>query len=108
MSTWRTRRLSRAVKYPERLDELEDVLTENRIWKARTIDIGVVDAKYSSVTVSSGIVSAADALNWGFSGVMLRGSGIKQDVRKAQPYDAYGEVRFSFLVFRLYSHLGGI
>ena len=69
-----------AVKFPERIDELEDVLTENRIWKARLIDIG--------------LVSAADALNWGFTGVMVRGSGIKQDVRKTQPYDAYGEMEF--------------
>ena len=38
-------------------------------------------------------MSASDALNWGFSGVMLRGSGVKQDVRKTQPYDAYGQVR---------------
>ncbi|VDN54614.1 unnamed protein product, partial [Dracunculus medinensis] len=68
------------VKFPQRIDELEDMLTENRIWKARTIDIG--------------LVSASDALNWGFSGVMLRGSGIKWDVRKAQPYDAYDEVEF--------------
>ena len=57
-----------AIKFPQRIDELEDVLTENRIWKARTIDIG--------------IVNASDALNWGFSGVMLRGSGIKWDIRK--------------------------
>ncbi|EFO98124.1 CRE-GAS-1 protein [Caenorhabditis remanei] len=69
-----------AIKFPERIDELEDMLTENRIWKARTIDIG--------------LVSAADALNWGFTGVMVRGSGIKQDVRKTQPYDAYDQVEF--------------
>lgn len=67
-------------KFPERIDELEDMLTENRIWKARTVDIG--------------IVAAHDALNWGFSGVMLRGSGIKWDVRKSQPYDAYDQVEF--------------
>ncbi|CAD5223242.1 unnamed protein product [Bursaphelenchus xylophilus] len=69
-----------AVKFPQRIDELEDVLTENRIWKKRTIDIG--------------IVNAADAVNWGFSGVMLRGSGIKWDLRKTQPYDAYDQVEF--------------
>lgn len=50
-----------ARKYLQRLDEVEDLLTANRIWKERTIDIGVV--------------SAEDALNWGMSGVMLRGSG---------------------------------
>ena len=61
-------------KFGERIDEMEDVLTANRIWKQRTVDIG--------------IVSAEDALNYGFSGVMLRGSGIKWDLRKTQPYDA--------------------
>ncbi|KAI6219609.1 Complex I-49kD [Aphelenchoides fujianensis] len=69
-----------AVKFPERIDELEDVLTENRIWKQRLVDVG--------------IVNASDALNWGFSGVMLRGSGIKWDVRKTQPYEVYDQVEF--------------
>lgn len=64
-----------ASKFAERLDEVEDVLTTNRIWVQRTVDIGVV--------------SAEEALNYGFSGVMLRGSGIKWDLRKQQPYDAY-------------------
>lgn len=68
------------MSFSERLDEVEDVLTENRIWKHRTIDIGVV--------------SAEDALNYGFSGVMLRGSGIKWDLRKTQPYDAYADMDF--------------
>uniref|UniRef100_A0A1B6C2M5 Complex I-49kD n=1 Tax=Clastoptera arizonana TaxID=38151 RepID=A0A1B6C2M5_9HEMI len=67
-------------KYSERIDEVEDVLTVNRIWVQRTKDIG--------------IVSAEDALNLGFSGVMLRGSGIKWDLRKSQPYDAYDLVDF--------------
>lgn len=67
-------------KFAERLDETEDMLTNNRIWKERTIGIGVV--------------SAEDALNLGFSGVMLRGSGIKWDLRKTQPYDAYPFVDF--------------
>lgn len=69
-----------SIRFPQRIDELEDMLTENRIWKQRTIDIGVVKSE--------------DALNWGFSGVMLRGSGIKWDVRKTQPYDAYDKVEF--------------
>lgn len=64
-----------ASKFSERLDEVEDLLTTNRIWVQRTVDVG--------------IVSAEDALNYGFSGVMLRGSGIKWDLRKTQPYDAY-------------------
>lgn len=69
-----------ASKFNERLDEVEDVLTTNRIWVQRTKDIGVI--------------SAEDALNYGFSGVMLRGSGIKWDLRKTQPYDAYDLVDF--------------
>uniref|UniRef100_A0A182Y825 Complex I-49kD n=1 Tax=Anopheles stephensi TaxID=30069 RepID=A0A182Y825_ANOST len=69
-----------ACKFAERLDEVEDVLTSNRVWVQRTTNIG--------------IVSAADAINYGFSGVMLRGSGIKWDLRKTQPYDAYDKVEF--------------
>lgn len=56
------------------------MLTNNRIWRNRTVDIGVV--------------SAEDALNYGFSGVMLRGSGIQWDLRKTQPYDVYDQVEF--------------
>lgn len=66
--------------YGERIDEVEDVLTSNRLWIQRTVDIGIVKAE--------------DALNLGFSGVMLRGSGIKWDLRKSQPYDAYDQVEF--------------
>jgi NADH dehydrogenase (ubiquinone) Fe-S protein 2 len=67
-------------KFSERLDEVEDVLTTNRIFVQRVMDIG--------------IISAEDAQNWGFNGVMLRGSGIKWDLRKARPYDAYDLVEF--------------
>jgi NADH dehydrogenase (ubiquinone) Fe-S protein 2 len=67
-------------RFAQRLDEIEDLLTANRIWRARTIGIGVVTAE--------------DALNLGFSGVMLRGSGLKWDLRKSQPYDAYDKVEF--------------
>lgn len=63
-----------------RLDEAEEMLTSNRIWKQRLVDIGVV--------------TGAQALEWGFSGPMLRGSGISWDIRKVQPYDAYGKVDF--------------
>uniref|UniRef100_A0AAR2KUA4 NADH dehydrogenase [ubiquinone] iron-sulfur protein 2, mitochondrial n=1 Tax=Pygocentrus nattereri TaxID=42514 RepID=A0AAR2KUA4_PYGNA len=63
-----------------RIDEVEEMLTNNRIWRNRTVDIGVIGAE--------------DALNCGFSGVMLRGSGIKWDLRKSQPYDKYDEVEF--------------
>merc|ERR1711926_42318 len=67
-------------KFSERLDEVEDIVTDNRLWKQRTIDIGVI--------------SSEDAINWGCSGVMLRSTGIKYDIRKAQPYDAYDLVDF--------------
>jgi NADH dehydrogenase (ubiquinone) Fe-S protein 2 len=66
------------------IDEVDDLLTENRIWKQRTVDIGVI--------------SSDDALNYGFSGVMLRGSGIKWDLRKAQPYDGYEKMEFDIPV----------
>ena len=69
-----------AEQFPQRIDDLEALLTENRIFKQRTVNIGVV--------------SAADAQDWGFAGPMLRGSGIPWDLRKAQPYDAYDEMDF--------------
>jgi len=67
-------------QFASRVDELEEMLTANRIWKQRLVDIGVVTAQ--------------EALAWGFTGVMLRGSGIAWDLRRAQPYDAYGALRF--------------
>ncbi len=67
-------------QFAQRLDEVEDLLTGNRLWRARTIGVGTVNAE--------------EALNMGFSGVMLRGSGIKWDLRKSQPYDAYDKVEF--------------
>jgi len=69
-----------ATQFGDRIDETEELLTDNRIWKGRTQGVGVV--------------SAADALNYSFSGVMLRGSGVPWDVRKSQPYDAYDQVEF--------------
>ena len=66
--------------FPKRLDEIETVLTENRIWKQRTVDIGVVTPE--------------QAMDWGFSGPMLRGSGVAWDLRKAQPYDIYDRIDF--------------
>ena len=66
-----------------RLLEIEEMLTENRIWKQRLVDIGVV--------------SLSEAQDWGFSGVMLRGSGIEWDLRKSQPYEVYGELEFDLL-----------
>ncbi|HLJ63450.1 MAG TPA: NADH-quinone oxidoreductase subunit D [Stellaceae bacterium] len=66
--------------FPKTIDALEALLTENRIFKQRTVDIG--------------ICSAAQALEWGFSGPMLRASGVAWDLRKAQPYDVYGAMDF--------------
>ena len=70
-----------ANQFTIRIDEMEEMLTNNRIWKQRLVDIGVVSAK--------------DASDWGFSGVMLRGSGIAWDLRKAQPYDSYDKINFN-------------
>lgn len=67
-----------------RLDEMEELLTTNRIWKERLVDIGIVSSK--------------KALEWGFSGVMLRGSGVNWDLRKTQPYEIYSELNFSIPV----------
>ncbi len=66
------------------LDDLEELLTENRIFKQRNVDIG-------KVTVE-------EALDWGFTGVMLRGSGVPWDLRKAQPYDGYERYDFDIPV----------
>jgi NADH dehydrogenase (ubiquinone) Fe-S protein 2 len=68
-------------QFPTRLDEMEELLTNNRIWKQRLVDIGKVKAK--------------DALDLGFSGVMLRGSGILWDLRKTQPYEIYDQLDFN-------------
>ncbi len=66
------------------LDDTEDLITENRIFKQRTVDIGVV--------------SKNDAINLGFSGPMLRGSGVAWDLRKSQPYDGYDKFSFDIPV----------
>lgn len=62
------------------VDDLESLLTENRIFKQRMVGIG--------------IVSKEEALDWGFSGPMIRGSGIAWDLRKSQPYEVYGKMEF--------------
>ena len=69
-----------ASQYSARLDEMEELLTANRIWKTRLINVGVLPL---SVAVENG-----------FTGVMLRGSGLKWDIRKERPYDAYSDVDF--------------
>jgi NADH-quinone oxidoreductase subunit D len=72
--------------FPKFLGELEGLLTNNRIWKQRTVDIGVM--------------SAEAALAWGFSGPCLRASGVPWDLRRSQPYDKYAEVDFQVPVGR--------
>ena len=73
-----------AERFPGHVDEYETLLTDNRIWKQRTVDIGVV--------------SPERALQLGFTGPMLRGSGIAWDLRKKQPYAAYHQVDFDIPV----------
>jgi NADH-quinone oxidoreductase subunit D len=70
--------------HPKVLDDIEGLLTENRIFKQRNVDIGVV--------------SLEDCFKWGFSGVMVRGSGAAWDLRRAQPYECYSELDFDIPV----------
>ena len=66
------------------IDDVASLINENRIWKQRTVDVGVV--------------SKQDALAWGFSGPMLRGSGVAWDLRKSQPYEIYEQLDFDIPV----------
>jgi NADH-quinone oxidoreductase subunit D len=70
--------------FTQTLDDLESLLTNNRIFKQRTVDIGVATKE--------------EALDWGFTGPMLRGSGVAWDLRKSQPYDIYEEMEFDIPV----------
>jgi NADH-quinone oxidoreductase subunit D len=70
--------------FPKIIDDLESLLTDNRIFKQRNVDIG--------------IVSKQDALDYSFSGVMVRGSGVAWDLRKSQPYDCYDQLDFKIPV----------
>ena len=72
--------------FPKFLYDLEGLLTSNRIWKQRTVDIGVF--------------SAEQALAWGFSGPCLRASGVSWDLRKTQPYEMYDQLEFKIPVGR--------
>ena len=69
-----------ALSFPKIVDDIEDLLTENRIFKQRNVDIG--------------IVTKEEVLDWGFSGVMVRGSGMAWDLRRAQPYECYNDFDF--------------
>ena len=71
-------------RFPQRVDEYETLLTDNRIWKQRTVNIGVV--------------SPERALQLGFSGPLLRGSGFAWDLRKTQPYEVYDQLDFDIPV----------
>ena len=75
-----------AAEFPTFVDELEQLLTSNRIWKQRTVDIG--------------IMTPEDALAWGFSGPCIRASGFAWDLRRSQPYDMYDQVEFDVPVGR--------
>ncbi|MEP3891503.1 MAG: NADH-quinone oxidoreductase subunit D [Hellea sp.] len=67
-------------QFPQKLKDIETLLTGNRIFKQRNVDIGVV--------------SKQDCYDWGFSGVMVRGSGLPWDLRRNQPYEVYSELEF--------------
>jgi NADH-quinone oxidoreductase subunit D len=69
-----------AIAFPKVCDDIEGLITENRIFKQRNVDIGVVTKE--------------EALAWGFSGVMVRGSGIAWDLRRNQPYECYNDFDF--------------
>lgn len=71
-------------QFKDRIDEMEELLTNNRIWKQRLVNIGKV--------------SKDEAKSWGFSGVMVRGSGISWDLRRMQPYEVYNLLEFSLPV----------
>jgi NADH-quinone oxidoreductase subunit D len=71
-------------RFPSCVDEYETLLTDNRIWKQRTVGIGVVDP--------------ARAIALGFSGAMLRGSGVEWDLRRKQPYEVYDRMDFDIPV----------
>ncbi len=73
-------------EFPRFIDDLESMLTGNRIWKQRTVGIG--------------IFTSEQALDWGFSGPCLRASGVPWDLRKSQPYDMYDQVQFAVPVAR--------
>lgn len=66
--------------FPQMIDDMETLLTDNRIFKQRTVDIG--------------IITPEQAMDWGFTGPNLRAAGVAWDLRKAQPYDAYDKVDF--------------
>ena len=91
-ANWIENMITYTQKLPENVKMYEDLLTENRIWKMRLEDVGTI--------------SAEDAMSWGCSGVMLRGSGIKYDIRKEEPYELYSELNFDIPVSNSCDSLG--
>jgi NADH-quinone oxidoreductase subunit D len=77
---WTARLLEFVDDLPSRIDEYEELLTDNRIWKKRTVDVGVI--------------SAEECIEYGLTGPILRGSGVAWDLRRAQPYECYDELDF--------------
>jgi NADH-quinone oxidoreductase subunit D len=77
---WTARLLEFVDDLPSRIDEYEELLTDNRIWKNRTVDVGVI--------------SGEECIEYGLTGPILRGSGIAWDLRRAQPYECYDELDF--------------
>lgn len=71
-------------QFPKRIDEYEELLTDNRIWKQRTVNIGVISPDH--------------AIAMGFTGPMLRGSGVEWDLRRKQPYEVYNQLDFDIPV----------
>ncbi|MBV7379105.1 NADH-quinone oxidoreductase subunit D [Maritimibacter dapengensis] len=71
-------------EFPKMLDDIDGLLTENRVFKQRNVDIGIINEE--------------DILDWGYSGVMVRGSGLAWDLRRAQPYECYDEFDFQIAV----------
>ena len=69
-----------AIQFSSRIDELEELLTENRIWKQRLVDVGVITLE--------------QALDWGLTGPLLRSTGYSWDLRKSQPYEVYNKMNF--------------
>ncbi|KAJ2758460.1 ndufs2, NADH ubiquinone oxidoreductase 49 kd subunit [Coemansia sp. BCRC 34490] len=69
-----------ANQYPDRLNEVEEMVTANRIWLARTVDVGKITSQ--------------EALDWGITGPMLRSTGVRYDIRKSAPYEVYDRMEF--------------
>ena len=76
--------MSYIIKFFSRLNELEDILTQNRIWKNRLINIGVLCKQ--------------NVVNYNISGVLLRSTGISWDLRKMMPYELYNKIPFNLII----------